>query len=296
MFLVNWCEKPSNVNFKIGKFLFPRYSSYDYRRLISDDSTEDRIVCGDKYNGKNSILLLGCSYTYGQYLSPHQTFAYKLATIMKKTVYNFGMPGAGTCDILRALHTKENTDYIKKPVSLVIYTYMYDHYGRCPQDYDTYEFLRKKFFLSQKYSFWDRFYIVKNYKRKMYERQFSKTENYYTYLREMIISLKKETERMFPNSKFILFIYEDDDKNLNAFHENMNSEAKEIIENVEIWNTFLNDGISVVRSSDFLGRTMNKPEERVKDDRCRTPHPSEFAWDEIVPFISDYIKRNNLIE
>ena len=290
IFLVNYCESPEFVDYKIGSILLPRYSSYNYERCIDEDSTEKRIINGQNYSG-NAVLLLGCSYTFGQYLQPSQTLGHKLSSKLKKTVYNFGIPGLGTCDILRVLHTDKNIKYIKKPVNIVIYTYMYDHYSRCPQDYATYEFLRKNDYLDETYTFFDKFYLIKNFKRKIFENRFKKHENYYPYLRKMILSLKNKTSKMFPNSIFILFIYEDYEKNLNMFHQDMNDDAKTIINNQDFWNCFKKEDIYVVRSSDFIGRTMNLPKERVKDDRCMTPHPSEYAWDELVPHLAKYINQ-----
>ena len=43
----------------------------------------------------NPILLLGCSYAYGQDLENTQTFGYKLSDITKRPVYNISVPGTG---------------------------------------------------------------------------------------------------------------------------------------------------------------------------------------------------------
>ena len=47
----------------------------------------------------------------------------------------------------------------------------------------------------------------------------------------------------------------------------------------------------LIGGSDFIGRTMNLPKERVKDDRCMTPPPPEYAWDELVPHLAKYINQ-----
>lgn len=56
---------------------------------------EERQVKHNDKQPNNSILLLGCSYTYGSNLQPTQNFSYYLSKETGRTVYNWGVPGGG---------------------------------------------------------------------------------------------------------------------------------------------------------------------------------------------------------
>ena len=43
----------------------------------------------------NSVLVLGCSHTWGTGLDLHQTYCYQLEKLLKRPVINLGMPGTG---------------------------------------------------------------------------------------------------------------------------------------------------------------------------------------------------------
>ena len=76
-----------------------------------------------------SILLLGCSFTYGAGLEPEQTFSYYLSKQTGRTVYNLGISGGS---IQQALYLTGKEDFGKKypNVDLVIYTFISDHLNR----------------------------------------------------------------------------------------------------------------------------------------------------------------------
>ena len=49
----------------------------------------------DNVDWANSILVLGCSHTWGFGLEPEETYCYQLEKLLKKPVINLGMPGTG---------------------------------------------------------------------------------------------------------------------------------------------------------------------------------------------------------
>ena len=92
---------------------------------------EERVKFGEEYN-KNPIVILGCSYAYGQGLKSEQTFPYLLANITKRPIYNFSKCGTHILVDIRELEiftTEEDRKKINK-ADYVIYLYMHDHINR----------------------------------------------------------------------------------------------------------------------------------------------------------------------
>ena len=79
-----------------------------------------------------TTLFLGCSYTFGEGLNDHETFASQYAQLNKnREVINYGTPGYGPNDILYEIQTNSPRALAKLPnVKTVIYTALADHIER----------------------------------------------------------------------------------------------------------------------------------------------------------------------
>ena len=93
------------------------------------DGSKGRKPDGLAFDKQNPIIIFGCSFAYGQYLYQNQTFSYKLANILKRSVYNRALAGAGP---QHAYYQTQTEDFYKEvPKSnTVIYVMIDDHYRR----------------------------------------------------------------------------------------------------------------------------------------------------------------------
>ena len=73
---------------------------YNYRvKLYNYDVYFDKLIkysfksFGDFYSKKKPIVVMGCSYAFGQGLKDKQTFSYKLSKKAKRPVFNWSIGG-----------------------------------------------------------------------------------------------------------------------------------------------------------------------------------------------------------
>ena len=89
---------------------------------------EGRAPVGLEYKS-SPIVIFGCSYAYGQYLEPNQTFDYKLSHLTKRPVYNRALPGNGLP--LMYYQSQDKSLYTQiKPPEHIIYVMIKHHYYR----------------------------------------------------------------------------------------------------------------------------------------------------------------------
>ena len=107
----------------------------------------------------------------------------------------------------------------------------------------------------------------------------------------------QETKKLYPDSKFVFLIYCDKNEDIVQI-ESWNVPQKEINEEFEILysDKFKKDienlGATVITTEELIGRKMDKEEDRIpKSIDENYPHPSEKAWDKIVPKL---VQRLNL--
>ena len=88
------------------------------------------ISYNEKYFQKPPILLLGCSYAYGEFISLEDNLASKLTNLSNRWVYNFGEPGQGPIYSLLSLELEKQKPLITVEPEYVIYLYMFHHPNR----------------------------------------------------------------------------------------------------------------------------------------------------------------------
>lgn len=90
------------------------------RRLTKTNSTAQK-----------SIILLGCSLTFGTGVNDSETFPFYLSQLRPDSnIYNLGIYSAGANDILDDLRSFKRFEDIPKTGNVVLYTAIYDHIER----------------------------------------------------------------------------------------------------------------------------------------------------------------------
>jgi len=211
---------------------------------------------------KAPILIFGCSYAFGHYLNPNQNFGANLAKLTKRSVYNFGMPGASVQQFLVLL---ENKDFqITPPPEYIIYVYMNDHIRRMyTKFYDSYERqypIRYKLQNNDLILDKDTYVSLYLYKKlncflsklKAENPKYNKINmsNFSKYINKANLLIKEK----FPNSKFIIYVYEEE-------------------ENYD-WSIIENIGVKVVINTDLNNVIAMKMSDG---------HPSAEAWKYFTP-------------
>lgn len=251
-------------------------NNFDYFRPIS----------GEEYKNKNSILIFGCSFAYSFGLEDNQTISEKLSQFTKRTIYNFGGCACGIQHMYRLI-TFSNEALFKKitnPPSHVIYIYIPSHIqrlqsnmfpspllnnGRNLQYKIENNELKEKFspidIFSQTFLI-SAFYYQKDLSMDFYDSKIKDENSELAY--KLFSESKKILKEKYPNIKFIILRYE------------VTDEIEEGMENSEIWNKLEQNGFIIINSSDLIGRKFKYESEDTNQDGY---HPSEVAWDLLVP-------------
>lgn len=251
----------------------------------------------DLKTDKKPVLLLGCSYTYGELLPEDDNLSAKLEKITGRHYYNGGVVGYGPLSSLYFLKKEEQNKLLNKAPELIIYTYMFNHINRVFY-WELYNFMRKLGFIpNQKYSLLYKSHVYKwlqNVKADEYFYDDVNSEKKYNLLINIFKEMKKESEKLYPGSKFAVLIYSDINYDLceglmgenNGNAEDVERQFK-IMESERFKKDLENLGIIVVTTEELIGRKMDKPSDRIKNDPNH-PHPSSKAWDEIIPKLVKY--------
>ncbi len=88
---------------------------------------------GLEFKNRAPIVIFGCSFAYGHYLNYNQTFSYKLAHLLNRTVYNRAFFDEGFEFMYYQVVDKINSPFFFSdvpPSDEVIYIYLPDHFRR----------------------------------------------------------------------------------------------------------------------------------------------------------------------
>ena len=258
-----------------NKIRFPDYS------LIGciDSAENQRNFYHEEYT-KPPVWLMGCSYAWGYLLDNDKTFAEKISNLTKRPVYNWSWCGIGPAEALIRLYTNKNDKYLPKtPPEYIIYIYMYNHTARHPCNYNILYALKEFGVIDEKNTIFDRLYFFRSIRQNI----FNKYHDYDKFMKQMFRAMIKETKKRYPDSKFVILIYSDTDKDVKDGHSPLVKEDYDMLNSDEFWEETKNDGAIIIKTKDLIGRDMDRPEDRVPNDTSATPHPTSEAWDLIVP-------------
>ncbi|MBQ8886394.1 MAG: hypothetical protein IJY61_01670 [Candidatus Gastranaerophilales bacterium] len=278
------------------EFIVDRHYFTNYKKPEIGDpiyfTNDGRSLVGEEYT-KRPILLLGDSYTYGLGLEKEQTFGYKLSHKTKRPVHNWGFSTEGVEYALFLLNEKQNIDLFKNNFpEFIIFTYTYPQPERVLLKHRFYRwyYLRKFFDLNnQHYSEFDRLYSVLTIRNHLYYNYLiseNTEEKVLSHIQDIFIELAKIIKLKFKDAKFIILIYSDTKENIikkGLYHSNMDIDFLEMIHWKKLKKENKENIFSVVSTEELIGRKMNKIEDIIENEKTITIHPSEKAWDEIVP-------------
>jgi hypothetical protein len=252
----------------------------------------------DKKFSSPPILMIGCSYTEGELLSPDNTPEEKLSRLTDRYVYNWGMSGYGPIAFLALLDAEHKHHFITVKPEFIIYTYMFHHIERYGH-FQFYNMLRRYGLIPfQKYNFLYNSYIYQYYKDIELDRYlWNDFDKRYDLFFNVVSKLKEESENLYPGSKFVMLLYSDVNQDLCEGIMGKNNENKEIVDKLfevlyspEFRKRLEDMEITIISTEELIGRRMYKKEDRMQNDPNH-PHPSSDAWDEILP---ELVKKLNL--
>jgi hypothetical protein len=174
--------------------------------------------------GNKHILLLGCSFTFGEGLPYHETIGYDFETALKKyNAYNYGIIGSGPHQF--ALLFKPGIDIINKTAvrqdsGFAIYTYVDDHLNRVyggsrylsygsssPDVYvENNELIAKK---RSGFAFWLNSYSNKSQLLQYFNvaATYPKSEDFYRRFAGIINYTASKYWALYPGNKFLVGLY-----------------------------------------------------------------------------------------
>ncbi len=234
---------------------------------------------------KGTILLFGCSFTYGAWLNEFDTFSYRLQHYTNRLVLNRGFSGWGPAGMLYQLRLSDLKNSLcfnlkstlcnYGDVEYVIYTFIADHvrrnYVKCAffdDKYMFYKYDKKSNSLVEKSNF-DNFYYHSYILRKLYfDKVYRMVNEYNNDVKQFTIlhftQSHKLIKQLFPHAKFIVFVYDGDNY------------IKPIQKELEA------DGISIIYLTDLSKIDFSKAEYKLIDGQ----HPNAKAWEIIVPLLA----------
>ena len=254
---------------------------------------------GEKYinNGKNPIIILGCSYAHGQGIEKdEECFAYRLAELTKRYILCYAKCGSNILDNLSTIYKEIKRDKkLKQQISTadyVIYVYMHDHivrffdiarYDFDKFDDDLFEYTNKEKFLSKIFLFR---YIIARLKIQNILSEYPNSERSKLFLKKVIEISAERIKELAPHAKFIVVLYEEKistqyPKDYIKFHlDTMYS---------NIWDELEKEGIIIVHTKDLLGFKFDRKYKLEHD--FADWHPNGKAWEVFTPeFAKKYIK------
>lgn len=259
----------------------PPISQYSIKMVPFDYQyykKEFRKVSGENYK-KKSIVIFGCSFGYGEGLKEKETLGYKLSQLTKRPVYNRAHSGWSPDYILYQLRREDFYKEVKNP-EYFVYIFIGDHVRRMfqPQWYLAstvpsvrYKEKNGKFeemnpFL---YQFWG-LYTVRQFQEvieKYITMSPKNNERNFNEFVDLMKESKRLTKKAYPNSKFVILKYCDDNENY------FTQKAQ--------WKKLEDAGFTIIEVQELLGCSPRDPKYLLPDG-----HPSTKAWDKITPALT----------
>lgn len=254
------------------------FNIQNFRGISIPTHSYKNVQIKQKNPNNNSIILFGCSFTYGDNLNQNETFSDILSRQTNKIVYNLGLSGGSPRETLYILRNNDLRErLIKNPYpykntpNIIIYTYTGDIERRLYQNIRPsvpYFIKTNDNTLTYKKSIFERNFSslynhINNYYITRCIKQEDKQKRLFLYFKE----IHKEIHKYYPNSKFIIFVYMED--------------------NYLDWNELKKTGIMVIKAKDILNVNI-MDNEYIGIDNV---HPNAKAWEVIVPAL---VKELNL--
>ncbi len=262
------------------------------KRDISENNTYRNLIENSEYrpienieSQKDSIVLFGCSFTWGTGLNDNETFSYQLGKLTNRPIFNRAMGGWGVQHMLYQLRNKDFYKHIisenKKNPEYIIYTFISSHksriyipvcyfYNPCylafyKKDKKTNDFiLKNRNFFTDKIIF---YYPILEKIFKILEGKYCEKIDEIVF--DYFIACKRQQKINLPNTKFVIIFYDQ--------------------------NAFLSEScMKKLEEAGFILITKNDFQIDTDDIAYRLPdtHPNALAWEKITPAIVDKLQLN----
>lgn len=252
-----------NIHYSLRKDKFEN-------KFNSDFKIEMRKPVGLKYKKKKPVLLLGCSYAYGQFLDEKDTLGYRISEKSKRPVYNWGYPAWG---IQHAYYIVRNMPKISPEPEYVFYIFMNDHLRRMYINC-----FREDYAENLQYKIKDGILIKKDNRNNIFDNShflvnlknfvlyfYKKSKNSQNLFKTYVHSLNDEVKEFYPNSKFVVLVFDKNNKKWKLPYKIMDELKQE--------------GIEVIYLNDLTNIDFSKDEFRLSKEKDYFRHPNGNAWE-----------------
>ena len=255
-----------------------------YINYYKTDRIENEL---DYDKNKKSVIVVGCSFTYGETIYANENLSYKLQELTHRKVYNKGNPAWGPQLVLRDIQKSElfNGQDIIEP-EYVIYTFITDHLRRMYADYfsvdndgifDLYKVKNNKLILKEEKAGFKNYLTITTFVKKLNWLWFNTIPDNQKFdrLKLYIMTMKEEIEKRYPKAKLVVIVY--------------NPEADTHTHNLQPfrtdrWSELEDAGIIVIR---FDGEEYNFLQQKEYLSEVDNVHPGPKAWETLVPIIAE---------
>ena len=249
--------------FRTYKRFFYTKSNYDYY-FIDDNKFFVFREALNLDSPKQPVLIMGCSFAWGNYLMNEQTFGGKIVKYTDRPVFNRGIWSRGLSEMLYQVRTKEFYDFIPKP-EWFIYVFIPDQIRRTQVPcsvVDTGVYYDKNLNIKHDISF-PLYYTIKNH-------FFSYDQKYIDFSVSILKEIKAELTRHWGDDiKYLFLYYNNDDWILEQIKPQLEQ-----------------DGFIIYSLNDLTDIDLLTSEYKVEDQL----HPSESAWEIITPALVEKTK------
>ncbi len=282
---IDFNKSQENSNFARAHGNFPYYMIFGSNHKTEDSHASfhmNRSFRGN-YGSSNvapSIIVFGCSFAYGSFIQDKETFAYKLANLTKRPVYNRSIAGWGIQHIYFLTHNETFYEGIEKTPEYAIYIFIPDHmrrmrllvahpfssgryYNLTLKNHQLSELKPPIYLLYSSYigkAICEKYTSVKTSPSNMEEN--------WELAEKILVESREALKKRYPHIKFVILKYYGVDMNPLPWTDN------EIF-----WDRLKKDGFIIVDSRDLTGTVLNKEEDLARDYL----HPSGKAWDKVIP-------------
>ena len=254
---------------------------------------------GNPQNNKPPVLLIGCSYAFGQWLDEKDSLMGQIEKLTKRHVYNLSVIGQDSAVASMLLDEEDKNPKITKKPDIIIYPYMFHNLQRLTNQYYLNYYRKLGIIENQKYNFLYRSYLFSHFKNVELQKELFYDSDFILHQEiyfNLLAHIKALCDKNYPNSRFVVLIYDDINFDLcpNLWLSVGESEYRmnklfEIMYSDDFKQRMENMGIDVIHTRDLTGRVMDLPQDRIAQDPNR-PHPSALAWEEITPKLTERLK------
>lgn len=240
---------------------------------------------GLEYKDKTPVILFGGSFAYGQYLNYNQTFSYKLSQLLKRPVYNRGIPAGG----FQHMYYQTLSEQFYKdvpPSDTVFFVLIDDHYKRMLKSSiniaDDYLYLQ--------YSYKNNKLIMHNYNNPLFnflKSCYTFRLFYYPYVDAMVNNSRNEDK--ITDMALAYFV-----NSRNELEKRFNKKINFVVIFYTSWSyrktlesKLRLNNFKVIDTREITNEDLRSSKYFMQDSL----HPSQEAWDLLTPLIVEELSK-----